>query len=127
MVGRLAQSSATVAGYALVSLMTVAVPLLLGAAGVNQPRVLLATMTASFLVHAAIIMAFFHTRSATWAWAWWVQPRSFLPWPFGCTGSALMMILVALVGVLAGSRRWRCLWPAITASCSANLRHPART
>lgn len=60
--------AATIGGYTFISLMTIAVPLLLGAAGVSQPQALLATTMSSFLVYVAIIMAVFHARSATRAW-----------------------------------------------------------
>lgn len=62
--------AAAVGGYALTVLLTMAVSLVLSALGVALPEAVLATSTASFLVHAAIIMATFHARSAARAWAW---------------------------------------------------------
>lgn len=64
--------AATFGGYAVTSLLTVALPLMLGALGINQAQALLAATTGSFLVWAAIIMAVFHARSAVWAWLWLV-------------------------------------------------------
>ncbi len=60
--------AATVGGYALVSLMTLVVPLLLGTIGVSRPQSWLATTMASFPIQAAIVMAVFHARTATRAW-----------------------------------------------------------
>lgn len=57
-------------GYAVTSLFNLALPLMLGAAGVNAPQALLATTMSSFLLYAAIILAVFQARSATRAWAW---------------------------------------------------------
>lgn len=62
--------AASVGGYALTSLLNLALPLALASFGVNQAQALLATTTASFLIYAAIIMAVFHARSAARAWAW---------------------------------------------------------
>lgn len=61
---------ASVGGYALTSLLTLALPLALAFLGVNQAQALLAGTTASFLLYAAIIMAVFHARSAARAWIW---------------------------------------------------------
>lgn len=62
--------AAVVGGYVVTSLSNIAVPLLLGAVGVDVPQALLATTMGSFLLYAAIIMAVFHARSATRAWLW---------------------------------------------------------
>jgi hypothetical protein len=56
-------------GYALISLLTLALPLALAPLGINQAQVLLAATTASFLIYVAIVMAVFHARSAARAWA----------------------------------------------------------
>ena len=62
--------AAVVGGYALTSLLTLAVPLLFSAAGLSPAQALhTATMT-GFLVYAGIVIAVFHARSATRAWAW---------------------------------------------------------
>jgi hypothetical protein len=57
-------------GYALTSLLTLAVPLLLAAAGIDRAQALLATTMGSFVAYAVIVMAVFHARSATRAWIW---------------------------------------------------------
>jgi hypothetical protein len=62
--------AASVGGYALTSLLTLALPLALASFGINQAQTLLATTTWSFLAYAGIIMAVFHARSAARAWAW---------------------------------------------------------
>lgn len=62
--------AAIVGGYVLTSLFNIAMPLLLGATGVNVPQALLAATTISFLLWAAIIMAVFHARCASRAWGW---------------------------------------------------------
>jgi hypothetical protein len=77
-------------GYVAASLFNLAVPLLLAQFGVNQAQALLAATTASFLLYGAIIMAVFHARSATRAWAWLV-------------GSALPLGIVILL-LLPGAR-----------------------
>ena len=59
-----------VGGYALTSLVNIALPLLLGLAGVSCAQALYAVTMASFLLYAAIIMAVFHASSATRAWMW---------------------------------------------------------
>lgn len=61
--------AAVFGGYALTSLLTLALPLALGRAGLSQAQVLLAATTASFIIYAAIIMAVFSARSAKRAWA----------------------------------------------------------
>lgn len=61
--------AATLGGYAVTSLLTLTVPLVLGIFGVNQAQALLAVTTASFPVYAAVVMAVFHARSAMHAWA----------------------------------------------------------
>ncbi|MCG8559814.1 MAG: DUF3649 domain-containing protein [Hyphomicrobiales bacterium] len=62
--------AAVVGGYALTSLLTLAVPLLFSAAGLSQAQALLATTMMSFLVYAGVVMAVLHAPSATWAWTW---------------------------------------------------------
>lgn len=62
--------AASAGGYALTSLLTIAVSLLLPLAGVDLAAALLGTTMASFLVWVAIVMAVFHARSASRAWAW---------------------------------------------------------
>ena len=62
--------AAVVGGYALTSLSTLSVPLLLSAAGLGQAQALHATTMAGFLVYAGIVLAVFHARSATRAWTW---------------------------------------------------------
>lgn len=62
--------AAVVGGYALTSLLNIALPLLLEKAGANLPQALLWTMMASFLVWAAIIIGVFSIRSAARAWSW---------------------------------------------------------
>jgi hypothetical protein len=62
--------AAITGGYAVTSLLTLALTLMLAALGVNQAQALLAATTGSFLVWAAIIMAVFHARSALRAWLW---------------------------------------------------------
>jgi len=57
-------------GYALTSLVNLAVPLLLSRFGIDQAQALLAMTMASFLLYAAIIMAVFHARSALRAFGW---------------------------------------------------------
>lgn len=61
--------AAVVGGYALTSLLTLAVPLLFSAAGLSQAQALLATTMTSFPVYAAVILVVFHARSAARAWA----------------------------------------------------------
>jgi len=55
-------------GYALVSLLTIALSLLLPRIGIDQAQTMLASSMASFVVYAVVIMAVFHARSATRAW-----------------------------------------------------------
>ncbi|MCG8359152.1 MAG: DUF3649 domain-containing protein [Kiloniellales bacterium] len=62
--------AAVVGGYALTSLLTLAVPLLFSAAGLSQAQALHATTMAGFLVYAGIVIMVFHARSATQAWTW---------------------------------------------------------
>jgi len=76
--------AAVVGGYAVTSLLNIALPLLLGAAGISVPQALLATTMGSFLLYAAIIMAVFHASSATRAWVWLLSV-------------ALLLALVALL------------------------------
>lgn len=64
--------AAALGGYALTSLATIALPLLLETMGVDRSQALITTMMAGFLLYAAIIMAVFHARSAMSAWAWLV-------------------------------------------------------
>lgn len=60
--------AATVGGYAVTSLLTLALPLILAALGIDQAQALLGATTGSFLLWTAIIMAVFHARSALRAW-----------------------------------------------------------
>lgn len=60
--------AAIVGGYALASLITVVLSLMLPWIGVGQAEAVLATTIVSFLIYAAIIMAVFHARSALQAW-----------------------------------------------------------
>jgi hypothetical protein len=62
--------AATFGGYALTSLLTLFLPLVLATVGLGQAQTLLAATTASFLVYAAIVLAVFHARSAAQAWVW---------------------------------------------------------
>ncbi len=62
-------AAAVIGGYALTSLLTLALSLLLPVLGMARPEALLAATVASFLVYAAVIMAAFHARSAARAWA----------------------------------------------------------
>ena len=62
--------AAVVGGYTLTSLLTLAVPLLFSAAGLSLAQTLHATTMAGFLVYAGIVIAVFHARSASRAWAW---------------------------------------------------------
>ncbi len=62
--------AASLGGYALTSLLTLALPLALASLGIDRAQALLAVTTASFLLYAAIVMAVFHARSAARAWAW---------------------------------------------------------
>ena len=55
-------------GYALTSLLTLALPLALGRAGFSQAQVLLVATIGSFIIYASIIMAVFSARSAKRAW-----------------------------------------------------------
>ncbi|MCP1469593.1 hypothetical protein J3E64_001275 [Sphingobium sp. OAS761] len=64
--------AAALGGYALTSLATITLPLLLETIGVDRSQALITTMMAGFLMYAAIIMAVFHARSAMSAWAWLV-------------------------------------------------------
>src|SRR5262245_3082485 len=61
-------TAAAVGGYALTSLSTIALSLLLPELGVGRAEALTASIIASFLFYAAIIMAVFCARSATRAW-----------------------------------------------------------
>lgn len=75
--------AAVFGGYALTSLITVAVTLLLGAIGTSRPQTLLAMTMVSFPVHATIVMGVFHAGSATRAWAWLVAtslPLALIVW-----------------------------------------------
>lgn len=82
--------AAALGGYAVTSLLTLAVPLMLTMLGVGQAQALLAVTMASFLVHAAIVMAVFHARSATRAW-------------IGLAGAAVPLIIVVML-LLPGAR-----------------------
>lgn len=60
--------AAALGGYAVTSLLTIALPLILTLVGCNQAQALLGTATVSFLVWTAIVMAVFHARTASRAW-----------------------------------------------------------
>jgi len=60
--------AAAAGGYALASLTTIAVPLLLPVFGINQAQSLLMTSLLSFPIYAGVVMAVFHARTATRAW-----------------------------------------------------------
>lgn len=62
--------AAIAGGYAFTSLLAIAVSLLLPLVGVPPASALLGATMASFLVWTAVVMAVFHARSATRAWAW---------------------------------------------------------
>ena len=60
--------AAIVGGYALTSLITVALSLALPWLGMNQAEAVLASTIVSFLIYAAIIMGVFQARTALRAW-----------------------------------------------------------
>jgi len=60
--------AAAAGGYALTSLLSIALALGLTALGMNKSEAVLATTMAAFLLYALIIMAVFHARTATRAW-----------------------------------------------------------
>jgi hypothetical protein len=62
--------AAVVGGYAVTTLLNLAVPLLFSALGAGLPQALASALMASFLIWAVIVMAAFHARSAARAWAW---------------------------------------------------------
>ena len=64
--------AATLGGYALTSLLPLALSLLLPMAGGSQAEAVLATTVSSFIAYAAIIMAVFHACGAARAWLWLV-------------------------------------------------------
>ncbi len=55
-------------GYALTSLLIVAVSLVLPLLGISQAQTVFSMTMASFLLYAAVIMAVFHARTASRAW-----------------------------------------------------------
>lgn len=75
--------AAIAGGYAVTSLLTLALPLILVSFGIDQAQALLGTTIGSVFFWAAIIMAVFHARSAMWAWLWLV-------------GAALLLALATL-------------------------------
>lgn len=84
---RLAVASRTLAGtlgaYALTSLITVALSLLLARAGMARTEAVIAATLASFAVFAAIAIAVFHATSAARAWLWLLAagvPLGVLAW-----------------------------------------------
>lgn len=60
--------AAVAGGYALTSLITLALSHLLPRAGVLQAEAVLASTMVSFLIYAVIVMAVFHARTAWRAW-----------------------------------------------------------
>lgn len=62
--------AAVVGGYVVTSMLSIALPLLLGAAGMSVPQALLGTVTASFPLYAAIIIAVFNAKSSKRVLAW---------------------------------------------------------
>lgn len=60
----------TLGAYALTSLVTVALSLLLVRIGVNRVEAVTAVTLASFAIFAVIAIAAFHARSAARAWGW---------------------------------------------------------
>lgn len=96
--------AAVVGGYALTSLLNIALPLVLAKAGVSMAQTLLSITMASFLVWAAIIMGTFHARSAVRAWIWLMGGGS--PVRADCRSAASsngsMMTLAAFVLTVAG-------------------------
>ncbi len=62
----------TLGAYALTSLVTVALSLLLAAAGMNRVEAVIAATLASFAIFATVAMAVFHARTALRAWGWLV-------------------------------------------------------
>jgi Protein of unknown function (DUF3649) len=61
-------AAAGLGGYALTSLSTIALSLLLAELGVGRAEAVVASIIASFPYYAVIIMAVFCARSATRAW-----------------------------------------------------------
>lgn len=59
-----------VGGYALTSLIAVALLLVLQRLGMARDEALLAPTLGSFVIYAVIVMAVFHARSAARAWLW---------------------------------------------------------
>ncbi len=64
--------AAIVGGYALTTLITFILPMVLPLIGVNPAEAMLWGLMMSFLIYAAIIMAVFHLRTAKQAWIWLV-------------------------------------------------------
>ncbi|MFT3964630.1 MAG: hypothetical protein QM690_01955 [Sphingobium sp.] len=60
----------TFGAYALTSLATVAVSLLLARIGMGRVEAVTAATLASFAIFAGVAMAAFHARSAARAWGW---------------------------------------------------------
>jgi hypothetical protein len=61
-------SAAVFGGYTLTSLLSIAIALLLTIFGMNKSEAILAVTMVSFVMYAFIVMAVFHTRTATRAW-----------------------------------------------------------
>ena len=60
--------AAAAGGYALTSLTTLALSLLLHRVGAGRAEAVLASTMASFLLYTAVVMAVFHARTALRAW-----------------------------------------------------------
>ncbi|MCG2841297.1 DUF4407 domain-containing protein [Sandaracinobacter sp. RS1-74] len=60
----------TLGAYALTSLVTVALSLLLARLGMDRVEAVYAATLASFAVFAGVAMSAFHARSAARAWGW---------------------------------------------------------
>lgn len=59
---------AVVGGYALTTLLTLSLPLLLERFGIQRAQTLFATSMASFWLYAGVILTVFHARSVRRAW-----------------------------------------------------------
>src|SRR5262245_15875508 len=60
--------AAAVGGYAIVTLYALAMGVLAPHLGLSRAQALAAALMASFIFYAGLIMAAFHTRTATRAW-----------------------------------------------------------
>lgn len=73
----------TLGAYALTSLVTVALSLLLARMGMDRVEAVTAATLASFAIFAGVAMAAFHARSAARAWGWLIglsAPLCLLSW-----------------------------------------------